>query len=645
MKQINLVFIFVFSSACWSVIVAAAVSEHKLNKFKALATNQAHLPSSFDKETAATFIVKYNFDKPGCNAGRHGRTLAEGGPFKTVRDELVAPNFPTVLSKVFGETIETTKRTMQADILKPIRSSDRHSMSAKDESQAAFSFLPQLGMESIILGGDLGRKAMADNSAASDTTGMLLSELQSMPCVEQAAIQPQAQLFQKAEKKPEFFFDYGRDDDKNTHDEKISKYPQDDGFQHLWWYMSQKAAKQNYPDGDKFVLPRVQEVHNAIWTANESEYLVGVIDSGLDLIHPEFFNEYTRDRQYFFNEAEAGSKFEDFNWFDRCTDMQDNDGNGFTDDCFGLDILYQWYPWEGSSPFPIDWNSHGTHVSGTIAARTDNIKYVSSACPGCKIVPITPMYIFEALEYAARQNIKILNMSFGYRRDYVDPRLYDIFIDAFNKYHEATDGLIVVAAGNEPFDTDKCTLDRDSEPSYCHSRYLYFGFPCQLSVDLPYVICVGASDYYGKTTVFSTYGKRAVQVFAPGTDIYSSVPIFLLQNAGILRSYRGTSMATPIIAGIAALLRSKFPNLTAEQTRKALVASCKATDQLHDKCECGGVVNALKAFAHATVCSQTPGMCGQPLQLSNGENEHESLLSWFCKKASVFGHNLSFCDK
>jgi subtilisin family serine protease len=150
-----------------------------------------------------------------------------------------------------------------------------------------------------------------------------------------------------------------------------------------------------------------------------------------------------------------------------------------------------------------------------------------------------------AIRYAADNGAKVINMSFG--KAYSHNKAA---VDAAIKYAESKDVLIIHAAGNDNKNTDK-------ESNFPTPRYLD-GTSCSTWIE------VGASDKDMNPADFSNYGKTTVNVFAPGVQIYSTVP----DNK--YEAFNGTSMAAPVVAGIAGLIRAYYPNLSAVQVKQAI---------------------------------------------------------------------------
>ena len=203
---------------------------------------------------------------------------------------------------------------------------------------------------------------------------------------------------------------------------------------------------------------------------------------------------------------------------------------------------------------------HGTHVAGIVAASRNNNKGVNGVAKNVKIMTVRVVPdgdehdkdIALGIRYAVDNGAKIINTSFGKR---FSPNKEWVF-EAL-KYAAEKDVLIVNAAGNDGKNIDI----RQSYPSDTKDMLNEF---------TDNVITIGASSlYYNEKLVatFSNYGKVNVDVFAPGVDIYSTVP------KDEYEAVSGTSMAAPTVAGIAALIRSYYPQLSANQVKKILMNS------------------------------------------------------------------------
>ena len=214
----------------------------------------------------------------------------------------------------------------------------------------------------------------------------------------------------------------------------------------------------------------------------------------------------------------------------------------------------------------VDSESHGTHVAGIIAAERNNGKGVNGVANNVRImslraVPNGDEYdkdIALAIRYAADNGAKIINCSFGKSFSPNAEWVYDAI-----KYAASKDVLIVHAAGNDGND-----LDSPDNPNFPND-HKYAGSEISNNV-----ITVGAlTSKYGSEMVagFSNYGAQNVDVFAPGAKVYSTMPNNSYDFQG------GTSMAAPAVAGIAALIRSYYPQLSASQVKQVLMQSGLST--------------------------------------------------------------------
>jgi subtilisin family serine protease len=203
---------------------------------------------------------------------------------------------------------------------------------------------------------------------------------------------------------------------------------------------------------------------------------------------------------------------------------------------------------------------HGTHVAGIVAQVRNNKIGGDGIANNVQIltvraVPDGDEYdkdIALGIRYAVDNGAKVINGSFGKAFSPHKQWVYDAI-----KYAESKDVLIVHAAGNDAKDIDK----EDNYPNDSDDKKTEFA---------DNMITVGALNYeYGTNVVadFSNYGKLNVDVFAPGVQIYASTPNNTYQFL------QGTSMASPNVAGVAALIRSYYPTLTAKQVKHILMDS------------------------------------------------------------------------
>lgn len=238
---------------------------------------------------------------------------------------------------------------------------------------------------------------------------------------------------------------------------------------------------------------------------------------------------------------------------------------------------------------------HGTHCSGIIAAARNNDKGMDGVADNVRIMMLRAVPdgdehdkdIALAIRYAVDNGARIISMSFGKdfspEKEWVD--------DAF-RYAEKKGVLLIHAAGNDNKNVD--SADNFPNPIYINGKGKATN-----------VITVGASGDEkngGLTASFSNYGKKEVDVFAPGVGIYSTIP-----GGNTYGNASGTSMACPVVAGIAALVLQHYPNFTPQQLKYVIEKSVVVSNEevkmpgtdtkvpLSDLCKTGGFVNAYEA--------------------------------------------------
>lgn len=208
--------------------------------------------------------------------------------------------------------------------------------------------------------------------------------------------------------------------------------------------------------------------------------------------------------------------------------------------------------------------SHGTHVAGIIGAIRNNDVGMNGVANNVRIMPVRAVPdgderdkdVANAIRYAADNGAHIINMSFG--KSYSP---YKEVVDDAIKYAEQKGVLMVHAAGNSSENTD----EEENYPTDI------FGSGMQ-GPSASLWLSVGASGWKPDSAFvgdFSNYGDRNVDLFAPGVDIYSTVPDNKYERN------QGTSMAAPVVSGVAAVLMSYYPDLTAAQIREIIMKSVK----------------------------------------------------------------------
>jgi cell wall-associated protease len=243
---------------------------------------------------------------------------------------------------------------------------------------------------------------------------------------------------------------------------------------------------------------------------------------------------------------------------------------------------------------------HGTHVAGIIGAVRDNGLGLQGVANNVRIMGLRMVPdgderdkdIANAIRYAADNGAKVINMSFG--KGYVKNKQV---VDEAVKYAMEKDVLLVHAAGNDG-------ANIDNVPNFPNRRYVD-----SLGINQgegEAWLEVGATSWQKDNLIasFSNYGKRTVDVFAPGVDIYSSMP------GSTYKEQSGTSMASPVVAGLAALIRSYYPKFSAVEVKDIIMKSVVKTEErvrisengtnrrvlLSDISISGGVVNAYNAI-------------------------------------------------
>lgn len=293
-------------------------------------------------------------------------------------------------------------------------------------------------------------------------------------------------------------------------------------------------------------------------TTGSSAVIVGVIDSGIDVTHPEL------------DEGIVNVELS-------CDFLGGNKVTGVSSDTYG----------------------HGTHVAGIIAAQCNNSAGIMGACRNVTLVSLRVFYedgtgyssyVYNAIQYAETLNIPILNFSgrFNESSEYYDRAM----LEAIENYS----GLFICSAGNESDNNDDIGV-----------------YPA--NYNLMNIITVGACssnntrwNIFG-TNIGSNYGANTVDVFAPGAGIYSCFPMSCASNDHGINSgthiadgyhmLSGSSMAAPYVTAIAALMLSENPSITPIRIRQTLLENCVDHESLNDLCISGGIVNAYKSVLNS----------------------------------------------
>lgn len=327
--------------------------------------------------------------------------------------------------------------------------------------------------------------------------------------------------------------------------ESDSELPNDPQFGEQW------ALNNLGQDGGK-ARADIDALDAWATTKGSEEVVVAVLDTGVDFTHvdlrenmwirPKNVPAYTDDELGTFNDING------YNGTDKITD-------------------------------PMDDNGHGTHCAGIIGAEGDNGEGIAGVNWHVKIMPLKFLGrggfgsvndAIEAINYAIDRkangvNVRIISASWGSRQK------SKALEDTIRAAGEAGI-LFVAAAGNDSSNNDR----RHHYPS---------------DYNLPNVISVAALDRNDEVAGFSNYGVKSVHIAAPGKDILST------WLNGHYREASGTSMATPYVSGVAALIIAKEPKITMEKLRDRILKTADKLDSLDGKVATGGRVCAANALA------------------------------------------------
>ncbi len=283
---------------------------------------------------------------------------------------------------------------------------------------------------------------------------------------------------------------------------------------------------------------------------------IAIIDTGVQYTHPDL----------------AANMWSNPN---EVVDGLDNDNNGFVDDVVGYDFVQR-------DNDPNDLNEHGTHCSGSAGAVGNNGVGIAGASWSASIMAVRVLDaqgagflsdVASGVRYAVDNGAHVLSLSLG------GSSSSQVLENALS-YACSKGAFIAVAAGNE-------SANNDVTPS----------FPA--NYNLPCLVSVAATDSSDELADFSNFGASKVHLAAPGVQILSTVPG---SSYGFLS---GTSMATPLVAGIGALVKSVKPELGGSDIKNILLQSVDNLPQLNGKLTTGGRVNAANAIAVATGTTPT----------------------------------------
>lgn len=337
-------------------------------------------------------------------------------------------------------------------------------------------------------------------------------------------------------------------------------------------------------------------------TTGNHNVVVGVIDSGIDILHRDLKDNI------FINAGEIPNN------------NVDDDNNGYIDDVNGWDFVNH----DRTVFDNADDDVHGTHVAGTIGARGNNgigvvgVNWDVQLMPLKAIGPLgtTDSILMEAYSYARAMkqrgvNLRVLNNSYG------GQRFSQSLLDAIKQLSDAGI-LFVAAAGND-------SLNNDVIPH----------FPA--TYDLPNVISVAASTDFGELAFFTNRGPQTVHIAAPGQSILSTTPrgytgpgrIIALDepDGSTYSNFSGTSMACPHVAGTAALAIAANPNISFEKLRGSILSGVDNTNVFLGNVITAGRLNANKALQAALENDSTPPTLAGSFRI-NSQTKRRVELRW-----------------
>lgn len=319
----------------------------------------------------------------------------------------------------------------------------------------------------------------------------------------------------------------------------LAATPNDPAFNSLWG-MHNTGQTGGTPDAD------IDATEAWDIRTDASEIVVAVIDTGIDYTHPDLA------ANMWVNEGEIAG------------DGIDNDDNGFVDDVHGYDFVND----DGD---PMDDHNHGTHVAGTIGAVGDNGVGVAGVAWNVQLMGVKFLgangsgslaNAIKAINYTTQMNADISNNSWG------GGGFVQSLQDAINSF-TSNGGIFTAAAGNHGGNNDTG------------------GF---YPANYENVVAVAASDHNDTKANFSGFGVNTVEVAAPGVSIRSTVP------GGGYSNFSGTSMATPMVSGVLAILQAEFP---AETDAEILDRMYMSTDPILTDVTTHGRVNLFNALQAA----------------------------------------------
>ncbi|MDQ3233596.1 MAG: S8 family serine peptidase [Pseudobdellovibrionaceae bacterium] len=307
---------------------------------------------------------------------------------------------------------------------------------------------------------------------------------------------------------------------------------------------------------------------NTAWevSTGSKDVVVAVIDTGVNYNHPDLAPNYWT------NPGESGA---DASGKDKRSNGVDDDRNGYIDDFRGWNFVKD-------TNDPMDDHGHGTHCAGVIGAKGNNGMSVVGVNWDVSIVGLKFIDgktgegdtegALKAIEYANKMGIPITSNSWGGQVDKTyDPNEPDALKELIAAAGEQG-FLFIAAAGNDGSNNDKTAT-------------------LPASYNLDNIISVAATGTSDSLAFYSSYGPTTVDIAAPGTNVLST----WLSNR--TQKMSGTSMAAPVVAGAAALLKATHPNWTAREIKDRLLETVDPVSSLKTRVLSGGRLNVGRAIA------------------------------------------------
>ncbi len=332
--------------------------------------------------------------------------------------------------------------------------------------------------------------------------------------------------------------------------------PNDPNYRDLWG-LHNVGQTGGTPDADADA-PEAWDT-----TTGSPDTVVGVIDEGIDVNHPDL-----RDNIWTNSGEVAGNRIDD-------------DGNGYVDDVNGYDFANNDASVYDPDPISGKGDEHGTHVAGTIAAVGNNGVGIAGVNWDAQVASLKFLAAdggytsdaIEAINYAVAEGMDISNNSWGGGGR--SQALEDAIRRADNAGH-----IFIAAAGNGG--SDGVGDNNDATPDY------------PASYDLSNIVSVAATDDTDRLASFSNFGATSVDLAAPGVGILSTLP------ANRYGRFSGTSMATPHVAGVAALIKSQEPGLDDAQVKAKLLRYVDEKASLQGKVATNGRLNAVGSLTQSS---------------------------------------------